>query len=180
MTNMTTAPEHSRQREDGRVSEASKPREINLAIKIEQGADTEVGVLDPADYYALALWRKLPASSFTVTAVGDMHLALSRTALLRDLRWDAAVCGVAAAAIGIAFDMLPLTSIDTRVDLVMTALFLCALEGDRAAGQVMACVLQKLPNGDRHHARFADDLLMTRRRSLAVTLTSPSRRGDSA
>ncbi|SIN83791.1 hypothetical protein SAMN05443247_00096 [Bradyrhizobium erythrophlei] len=93
------------------------------------------------DSSPLAWWRTLPSDTF-----GEAQ----RLILLRTLEIDvlhggddfaAALEGDAAAAIGVAFSLMPIEEVTLKADIAMTALLRCALERNAAAALVLAQVL---------------------------------------
>jgi hypothetical protein len=86
----------------------------------------------------LAWWRELP-----MAAMGAAHdLAIRRTlgnvTLSGQPRWRDAVNGDAAACIGLALPLLPMSEPATRTDLIMSALLRCAIAGNAAATLVLS------------------------------------------
>jgi hypothetical protein len=94
------------------------------------------------DTSPLAWWRTLPSG-----ALRDVeHLLLLATlARIRVLHggeeFVAAMRGDAAAAIGVAFSLMPVAEMTLQVDIVMTTLLRCALERNAAAALVLSQVL---------------------------------------
>ena len=90
----------------------------------------------------LAWWRTLPPDAF-----GDAErLLLLATLEQIDVLhggddFAAALKGDPAAAIGVAFSLMPVEAMTLKVDIAMTALLQCALERNAAAALVLAQVL---------------------------------------
>jgi hypothetical protein len=94
------------------------------------------------DTSPLAWWRTLPSAAFRDAE----HLLLRATlegitVLHGGDKFAAALRGDAAAAIAVAFSLMPIEAITLQVDLAMTALLRCALERNAAAALVLAQVL---------------------------------------
>jgi hypothetical protein len=86
----------------------------------------------------LAWWRELP-----ITWMGAAHdRAIGRTlgnvVLSGQPHWQDAIKVDAAACIGLALSLLPLSEPTTRADLIMAALLRCAIAGGAAAALVLA------------------------------------------
>jgi hypothetical protein len=97
---------------------------------------------DPDDA-PLQAWRTLPAYAFDATkrrAVAATVATASST--LED--WRKAVGGDAPAAIKLALSLSPRKKITLRVDLVMTVLLRCALDGNAAAALVLSHLLRRM------------------------------------
>jgi hypothetical protein len=95
-----------------------------------------------ADVSPLHWWRTLPSDAFrdaeqtvlltTVTRIGVLHGGDDLAAEL---------AGDAAAAIGVAFSLMPIETATLTVDIAMTALCRCALARNASAALVMAQVI---------------------------------------
>lgn len=95
------------------------------------------------DVTPLEWWRTMPADH-----LGDMqHLHLSATLekiwVMKDRQWLSALRGDAAASIAIAIGAMPIEQVTLEVDLAMSALALCALEGSAGAALVLAHILKR-------------------------------------
>ncbi|MDB5638422.1 MAG: hypothetical protein JWP51_3330 [Bradyrhizobium sp.] len=97
---------------------------------------------DPDDA-PLQAWRTLPARAFDAAkrrAVAASVATISST--WED--WRKAVGSDAPAAIKLALSLNPRKKISLRVDLVMTVLLRCALEGNAAAALVLSHLLRRM------------------------------------
>jgi hypothetical protein len=94
------------------------------------------------DYPPLAWWRVLPPDAFRDA---ERLLLVSTLRGIRVLSGGndlaAAMRGDAAAAIGVALDLMPIEEITLQVDITLTALMHTALEGNAASALVMAQVI---------------------------------------
>jgi hypothetical protein len=109
---------------------------------------------------ATQLWRLTPATAFDVMALHEMRATLSTIAILEEPTWRSAAGGNAAAAIGLALRLNPARSTSIAYDLIVTALAICAAEGNAAACLVMSHVLRKIPGAGKAEARIATSWLV--------------------
>lgn len=95
-----------------------------------------------ADISPLHWWRTLPSDAFRDP---EQLLLLATLKRIRVLRGDdlpaVALGGDPAAAIGVAFTLMPIEEFTLEVDIAMTALCSCALERNAAAALVLAQVI---------------------------------------
>jgi hypothetical protein len=90
----------------------------------------------------LAWWRRLPSQAFGEPERFHLRATLEQINVLHaehDLA--AAIKGDAAAAIDVAFTLMPMTEFSLRTDIAMTALLRCARESNASASLVLAQVL---------------------------------------
>jgi hypothetical protein len=95
-----------------------------------------------ADVSPLHWWRTLPSDAFRDAEQIILLTTLERIGVLhggKDLA--AALAGDAAAAIGVAFSLMPIEEATLTVDIAMAALCRCALARNAAAALVMAQVI---------------------------------------
>jgi len=106
--------------------------------------------------HPLGWWRTMRPDLF-----GDAECLLVRSALDglavlgADKDFSAALKGDAAAAIGVAFSLMPVEEMTLRADIAMTALLRCALERNAAAALVLAQVLGLTDLGHSHATELA-------------------------
>lgn len=112
-------------------------------------------------------WRSIAAPNFHSMALGAMKAAVEKVEMLGEPSWRDAVAGDAAAAVGMAilFDRQKATP--GKLDLAMTALVICACEGNATACVVLSNIIRRLPNAGNHEARVATSWLMQAFRPLA-------------
>lgn len=94
-------------------------------------------------------WRRLPAQAFTSAHHAVLKRATSGFGHLSEPLWAVAAKGDAAAAVGIAlrtFRRCPRPS--PGVDLTMSVLLRCAIEGSGAAALVLSHVLARIADED--------------------------------
>jgi hypothetical protein len=115
----------------------------------------------------LSLWRMLCARQFTDADVLSMQHAVAKVVPFGVSKWPAARNDVAA-AVGAAFDLLPLDEPTLPFDLCMTALGLHAIEGDSAAAIVLSNILRNLPGHTRSHRRIATSWFVANLASAAA------------
>jgi hypothetical protein len=113
----------------------------NPARRIKTPADCRWR-LRAEDTSPLQWWRTLPSDAFRDAERLLLLATLERISVLRggdDL--PAALDGDAAAAIGVAFSLMPVEEFTLDVDIAMTALARCGLERNAAAALVLAQVV---------------------------------------
>jgi hypothetical protein len=117
------------------------------------------------DISPLAWWRMLPSD-----ALGDAERLLLLATLEQidvlhaDDDFTAALEGAAAAAIGVAFSLMPTKEMTLRTDIAMTALLRCALERNAAAALVLAQILGLTDLGHSYGTELAASWLAYGRR----------------
>lgn len=90
------------------------------------------------------LWRTTPAGHCSQSDIGRIRGLLQDVAILGDPRWREAASGDPAAAIGIAMGICdPEDGPSPLLDLVMSALFACVIEGDPAARLVFGNLVRR-------------------------------------
>lgn len=104
---------------------------------------------------SLLWWRCVRAENFHEMALRDMRLSIAKVELFSEPRWQKAVTGDAAAAIGIALSMRPEDSFHQKFDVAMTALVVCAAEGNAAACIVLSNIIRRLPGAGRREVCIA-------------------------
>jgi hypothetical protein len=103
----------------------------------------------------LASWRTLRALDFSFHDVTSLRTVLAKTTLLGQPKWAAAVAGDGAAAVAVAISFIPAEKITQSLDLAMTALIACAIEGDPGAAIVASNILRHLPGATPRHHQIA-------------------------
>ena len=89
----------------------------------------------------LAWWRTAPPSRLDASHCDTLGQSLSQIAVLGEPGWRRAVAGDAAEAIGIALPLIHSGESGSRLDIVMSAVLLCALQGNPAAALLLAHAL---------------------------------------
>ena len=105
--------------------------------------------------YPLTLWRTLDAQQFGSRDVKSLRALLAKTSLLGQPKWAAAVNGDASAAVAVAVSFIPVDELTLPLDLAMTALIACAVEGDPGAAIVASNILLNLPSASPRHHQIA-------------------------
>jgi len=94
---------------------------------------------EPDQTSPLAWWRRLPPDSFRDAERSLLLATLERVRVLRGSDDLTAALGCdPAAAIEVAFSLMPIETFTLEVDIAMTALARCALKHNAAASLVMA------------------------------------------
>jgi hypothetical protein len=104
-------------------------------------------------------WRTFHAEEFDQSRVSILRTTLSTIAILEEPTWRSAAGGNIAAAIGLALRLNPDRSTSTAYDLIVTALAICAAEGNAAACLVMSHILRRIPGAGKAEARLATSWL---------------------
>jgi hypothetical protein len=113
----------------------------NSAWRIERPAECP-WPLEAAYASPLAWWRTLPSDAFRDAERLLLLATLDQISLLDGGDdFTAALQGDAAAAIEVAFSLMPIEEVTLKADIAMTALLRCALERNAAAALVLAQVL---------------------------------------
>jgi len=134
-------------------------------------ADDAAGrmVADRAQPAPLSLWRTLRAEQFRAEDLDAILRILSNTELLGQQKWSEAITGDVPATVAVAVSFMPVQSVTPQVDLAMSALARCAIEGDLAAAIVLANILRHLPGVTVSHRRIATSWFVS---NLAFARTS--------
>jgi hypothetical protein len=103
----------------------------------------------------LSSWRTLRALDFSFHDLTSMRALLAKTTLLGQPKWAAAVAGDGPAAVAVAISFIPAEEITMSMDLAMTALIACAIEGDPGAAIVASNILRHLPDATPRHHQIA-------------------------
>ena len=95
------------------------------------------------DVTPLEWWRTMPADH--LGDVERLHLGatLEKICVMKDHQWLSALRGDAAASIAIAIGAMPIDQVTLEVDLAMSALMLCALDGSAGAALVLSHILRR-------------------------------------
>lgn len=92
----------------------------------------------------LVWWRAVSASGFQPSAIEAMRHAIANIEMLREPRWREAAAGDAVSASNLVLSIDALGPCQSKLDLAMTALVLCAFEGSPTACVVVASVISRL------------------------------------
>lgn len=111
--------------------------------------------MDEVSFRALRWWRSTRADNFHSPSLTHMKAAVANVAMLAEPRWRDAASGDASAAIAIVLAMGVHNSHTLKFDIAMTALVICACEGDSASCLVIAWVLRRLPKAKTRQKRLA-------------------------
>jgi hypothetical protein len=104
------------------------------------------------DITPLAWWRTLPYDLLRDAEKLLLRATLGRIEVLHGANaFRGALQGDAAAAIAVAFALTPVEHLTLEVDIAMTALLLCAAEGNSAAALVLANIVSRT-EFDHNHA----------------------------
>lgn len=99
------------------------------------------------DVTPLEWWRTMPADHLGDVQRLYLRATVEKVCVMKDHQWLSALRGDAAASIAIALGAMPIDQVTLRVDLAMSALALCALEGNAGAALVLAHILRRTELG---------------------------------
>jgi hypothetical protein len=91
----------------------------------------------------LEWWRTMPADHLGEAQRLHLSATLEKICVMKDHQWLSALRGDAATSIAIAIGSMPIDQITLEVDLAMSALALCALDGSAGAALVLAHILRR-------------------------------------
>jgi hypothetical protein len=134
---MTGASKASQNAEDGSADRG------NLAIEALQPQSQwpfSVGDVTPLEW-----WRTMPADHLGDVQRRHLNATVEKICVMKDRQWLSALQGDAAASIALAIGAMPIDQVTLEVDLAMSTLALCALEGSAGAAVVLAHVLRRTP-----------------------------------
>jgi hypothetical protein len=94
------------------------------------------------DVTPLEWWRTMPADHLGDAQRLHLRATVEKICVLKDHQWLTALRGDAPASIAIAIGTMPIDQVTLEVDLAISALALCALEGSAAAALVLAHILK--------------------------------------
>ncbi|MGO4510166.1 hypothetical protein AB4Z51_24430 [Bradyrhizobium sp. 2TAF36] len=92
----------------------------------------------------LVWWRSVPAPDFHRSAIDVMRGSIANIEMLHEPRWREAVAGHAASAFNLVLSIDALGPCQSKLDLAMTALVICAFEGSPGACVVVASVISRM------------------------------------
>jgi hypothetical protein len=97
------------------------------------------------DVTPLEWWRTMPANHLGEGPQCVLREMLDKVSLVKRRQWLSAMRGDAATSIAVAIEAMPINRITLEVDLMMTALMVCALDGNSGAVLVLAHILHRAP-----------------------------------
>jgi hypothetical protein len=98
-----------------------------------------------SDVTPLAWWRTMPADHLGTVELIQLRATMDKISVMKDRQWLAALRGDAPASIAIAIGVMPIDQVTLEVDLSMSALALCALDGSAGAALVLSHILRRTP-----------------------------------
>jgi hypothetical protein len=99
---------------------------------------------DLAPFSPLIWWRTRKPRLLLCRGIRELHEALLATEIAGQLDWTRAILGDAAVAIGVAIQQMKLRTITAiEVDLALSAVLACALEGDLTSPIVISSALRR-------------------------------------
>jgi hypothetical protein len=171
MNDMTKVPERKLRleaasgacRDSG--AHAAYPEAHEQSVHTGNPAARKPWPLKADDTSPLAWWRTLPSEAFHDAERLLLETTLEQIGVLHGGDdFAAALVGDSAAAIAVAFSMMPIEEITLMADIAMTALLRCALERNAAAALVLAQVLGLTDIGQSSGTEFAASWLAYGRR----------------
>jgi hypothetical protein len=128
-------------RDDGCRAETSRP-----SNGPDQVLDSASELLSAGRFRTspLCWWRMLPAEAFRPDDYLDIGFALEEIGMvLGGTGIEPALYGDADAAISFVLEVLPITEVTLKVDIIMTPVLRCALNGDLRAALVLAHIVER-------------------------------------
>ncbi len=98
-----------------------------------------------SDVTPLAWWRTMPADHLGDAELIQLRSAVEEISSTKDLQWLSGLRGDAPGSIAIAIGVMPINQVTLEVDLAMSALMMCALDGSAGAALVLAHILRRTP-----------------------------------
>lgn len=98
---------------------------------------------NPNDVTPLEWWRTMPADHLGDAQLSHLRATVAKISVLNNRQWLSALQGDDAASIAIAIGAMPIGPITLEVDLAMSSLALCALDGSAGAALVMSHILRQ-------------------------------------
>jgi hypothetical protein len=134
---------------------ASEGQTVKQSNKRRRRAPAKVGAAR-AGSSPLAWWRSVAATDYDESAVAAMRGAIANVHMLNEPRWRDALVGDVSSASKLALSIDPRGPYPLKRDLAMTALVVCAYEGDPTACVVVGSVISRLrrirPDEDLVHS----------------------------
>jgi hypothetical protein len=107
------------------------------------GGEPSSWPINPDDVTPLEFWRTIPANELGQVPRHMLRETMDKICVKQGRQWLSAIRGDAAASIAIAVEAMPISQITITVDLAMTTLALCALDGNAGAALVLAHILHR-------------------------------------
>jgi hypothetical protein len=102
----------------------------------------------------LSLWRTVPADRFCAGDMVEISSVLDEIAtVLEGSGYEPALYGDPDATIGLVLALMPIRTVGLRIDIAMTAVLRCALEGDLRAALVLVHIVDR---ADLHLSQAAE------------------------
>jgi len=95
------------------------------------------------DVTPLEWWRTMPADHLGDAQLLHLRATVAKISVMNGRQWLFALQGDAATSIAIAIGSMPIDQITLEVDLAMSALALCALDGSAGAALVLSHILRR-------------------------------------
>jgi hypothetical protein len=97
------------------------------------------------DVTPLEWWRTMPAEHLGDAQLSHLRATVAKISVMKDRQWLSSLQGDAAASIAIAIGAMPIGQITLEIDLAMSSLALCALDGSAGAALVLSHILRQVP-----------------------------------
>ncbi len=98
---------------------------------------------NPNDVTPLEWWRTMPADHLGDAQLSHLRATVAKISVMKDRQWLSALQGDAATSIAIAIGAMPIGRITLEIDLAMSSLTLCALDGSAGAALVLSHILRR-------------------------------------
>jgi hypothetical protein len=144
----------------------SKP----MTKKMEMNARSPAGAPDAPTRW----WKSMPSDLRDAASLEQMKAAAAEIPLPGGTRWRRAAAGEAPAAIGIVLEGDRRRMCGRKLDLAMTLLAICALEGNDAACVVLSHAIRRVRDAGPAEARIAMSWLAFRKVLERGSVGNPS------
>jgi hypothetical protein len=138
-TTTATAPTSNA---DGRSADRNRPAGV---LPPEARRAPSSWPFNQDDVTPLEWWRTMPADHLGDAQLSHLRATVAKISVMKDRQWLSALQGNAAASIAIAIGAMPIGQITLEIDLAMSSLTLCALDGSAGAALVLSHILRHTP-----------------------------------
>lgn len=115
--------------------------------------------------HPLSWWRTRSADEFNKIDVAIARAVLTRSAIIGEPHWHLGAAGDPAVAIGVALRVQKRSGEKLiLLDVAMTAVLCCAVEGDATAAVLLSGILKQRSASDPFYANLSDTWLVNKRR----------------
>lgn len=132
----------SREASNAEDGPANRGSSADTSAKMGSGAQSP-WPFNLEDVTPLEWWRTMPADHLNNVQRLHLRATMKKIFVLKGHHWLSVLEGDAAANVAIAIKAMPIDRITLEIDLAMSALALCALDGSAGAALVLAHMLRR-------------------------------------